>query len=1163
METAETNEAAEPRAPLGSPYVGLSYYTEDAAAIFFGRESERTLLIGNLRASRLTILYAQSGVGKSSLLRAGVAARVHELARRSLAERGSAGFVPVVFASWRDDPVSDLIDELELAIETFVSGQDARLPRTSLYDAITAAAHATDSTLVVLLDQFEEYFLYGATEKPAGRFADELAACISSPELSVNFLIAVREDSYAGVGDLFRGKLANPYANNFNLEHLDRDKARQAITRPIEHFNTGHPDDGSIRVEPGLIDAVLDQVRTGQVGFEHQARGAVQERGDGSASDRIETPYLQLVMSALWERERSTGSHELRLATLEDLGGAQAIVRSHLDRAMAELSEPERDTAVDVFHHLVTPSGTKIVHTLADLAQYGGRSLSEVQTLAEKLTSGQQRILRPVPAAPGDDRPRVEIYHDVLAPAILSWRATQTAQRLERDRQAAEARANRERRRARTFRALAAVSSILLVAAIVAVVLARVETNRAHTLARQALSRQLAAQAATDLKNGALARGVLFSIEAYRFAPTAEARSSLVSAQMATESMVALLGGHPAYVTSVAYSPDGRVIASGGADDTVLLQSTATGKTLLTLQGHTKPVRTVAYSPDGRLLVSGGDDHTLVEWNPASGQRLRVIRGQGGGVNQVAFSPNGRMLASANGDGTINLIDPGTGRLVRSLRVNRQAVNGVAFSPSGATLAAASSDSTVSIWSVATGSRIRTLKGHSASVNAVTFSPDGRTLASASDDHTVILWNAATGSRLRTLRGHTNYVNSVAFSHDGTILASAGADRNVILWDPRTGRRLQTLQGHAANVEDVVFAPSGYTLASGADDDQVIIWAARPPFFGRDFYVGSGADAVAYSRDGRLLAAGTGAGTIDLWDARTWRRIRTLGPAGSAIQSVAFTPDGRTIAAGTSGGSVILWNVGTGTRRRTYSGVSTSGPVYSVAYSPDGGTLAAGTSDDTVILWNARSGARERTLQGHTDFVFAVAFSPDSKLLASASNDKSVILWSVVSGQRLHTLLGHTAAVNAVAFSPDGATLASGGDDDNVILWNPSTGLARSDSLRATASVVSLAFSDDGRLLAAGGGAPGILVWDLRSGLATPLAGHSDTVEGLAFEPGSDVVASASLDGTVQISTPVPAEIGAGAVDARLCGIVRRNLQLSEWNEFVPGQPYHQTCPGT
>jgi CHASE2 domain-containing sensor protein len=423
---------------LQAPYVGLNYYTEADAHIFFGRDAERRKIIGNLRTARLTLLYAGSGVGKSSLLRAGVAARLRALAR-DRAAGDPARYVPVVFSAWKDDPVQALQAEVDAAVQSLPAGASEAVASQPLELALERAATRVDATLLIILDQFEEYFLYHAGQSA---FAEELARCINRPDLRVRFLIAIRDDAYAMLGNLFKGRIPNVYGNYLHLGYLGRDAAREAIRKPLERYNELREGAPPVAIEAELVEAVLDQVRAGQVALEAPGLGG---RGDFSpAGNEVETPYLQLVMKRLWDSEMSAGSHKLRLTTLIRLGGAEAIVKTHLDTALSHLPERRRDVAVDVFHHLITPSRTKIAHDIPSLAEYTGHTEAEVGRLLEALSSGDTRIVRPIPPPPGrDGSARYEVFHDVLAAPILDWRARQMAERLERERHRLEVRSAR------------------------------------------------------------------------------------------------------------------------------------------------------------------------------------------------------------------------------------------------------------------------------------------------------------------------------------------------------------------------------------------------------------------------------------------------------------------------------------------------------------------------------------------------------------------------------------------------------------------------------------------------------------------------------------------------------------------------------------------------
>ena len=286
------------------------------------------------------------------------------------------------------------------------------------------------------------------------------------------------------------------------------------------------------------------------------------------------------------------------------------------------------------------------------------------------------------------------------------------------------------------------------------------------------------------------------------------------------------------------------------------------GTPFCTLRGHAALVLSVAFSPDGKMLASGSFDNTVKLWNLATGQELRTFEGHKQYVNSVAFSPDGKTLASGSYDGTVRLWNPTTGQDLRLLRSHTKLAGAVAFNPDGKILASGSFD--VIMWNPATGQELRTLRGHDRSVHSVAFSPDGKMLAAGSYyDNAVILWNPATGQELRLLRSHTKLAGAVVFSPDGKMLASGGFD--VILWNPATGQELRTLRGHKNKVASVAFSPDGRILASASYDSTVKLW---DPATGQEFRTpklpGCAYSSVAFSLDGRMLASGS-YGYVELW----------------------------------------------------------------------------------------------------------------------------------------------------------------------------------------------------------------------------------------------------------------------------------------------------------
>ncbi len=544
-----------------------------------------------------------------------------------------------------------------------------------------------------------------------------------------------------------------------------------------------------------------------------------------------------------------------------------------------------------------------------------------------------------------------------------------------------------------------------------------------------------------------------------------------------------LLTGHTDNLYSISYSPDGKTLASGSLDGTILLWDTNTGRHLYTLKGHTEFVESVAFSPDGLTLASGGswEDETIRLWDVRTSTHRRTFTGHTGGVQSVSYSPDGKMLASGSGDGTIRLWNANTGAHLLTLTRHTDEVHSISFSPDGRTLASGSRDDTIRLWDANTGSLLHTLTEHTSSVFSVSYSPDGQTLASGSLDGTVRLWNTNTGTQLDTLWVDPEWVESISFSPDGRTLASSGGGETIRLWDANTGTHLLTFTGHTDRVKSVSFSPDGKTLAGGYHDGRVLLWDVSPGSLLRTLEGHTGTvESVAFSPDGRTLASGDGDSIVRLSDVATGEHLHTLRTRSEWLDSVAFSPDGNVLVTG-SGAYINFWDARTGTHLHRQAHTRF---VRSLAFSPDGSILASGGG--SLNLWDAETGALLRTLEGHTNEIFSVAFSPDGQVLASGSRDGTIRLWDVRTGALLRTRTEHTDTldyyghwVESVSFSPNGQMLASGSGDGTIHLWDASIGRLLRTLTEHKAGVNSVTFSPNGQMLASGSDDGTVLLWSL------------------------------------------------------------------------------------
>ena len=938
-----------------SPYKGLARYddTELDERFFFGRERETSLVSANVVASRLTILYGPSGVGKSSLLRAGVVRRLRSLVAVGPSVAGGTGDGPlaVVVDTWSDDPIGAIVT---------AAGARPVEPGEELADVLAERVAELGGELYLLLDQMEEYFLYQGRER-GDSLGSALAEVLARPELQVHVLIGIRDDALAEL-DAFKGRLPGLFGNVLRLDHLDAEAARAAFLEPLDALAAlGGP---RVVAEPALVAAVVDQVASGRIEGRMAGRGIVE---GARRRGRVEAAYLQLVLERLWEVERERGSDVLRASTLTELGGAGRIVQEHLQRALAGLDEPERELASRLFNHLVTPSGTKIAHGLDDLGRYAGDDSERIEPVLRALSG--ERVVRPLPAKNGGGT-RYEIFHDVLAGAVLDWRTRHEAERmLAREREAA-----RVRHRRLLAVILAAGAALAVLAALATY--AFVQRAEARDRARAAKARELTVASLSELdRDPELA--MLLALEAARRerTPAVEAAlrkslrgsrglganrlgSSVVAVAPAAGGVLAVTAdgrlhrpdGDPRRLAPrfdvAVFDPAGRRLAgAGGRDARVWAVDSGAVQASLRLPA---PVVRIAF--DGSTLAAA-DAKGLVRTHRLSDNRRAEFRLPS---RATALAVQGDRLVAASGK-VVRVFDLEQGRLVSEWPAEAATILGLAIAPTSDAVVTTGADSGIRLRQLPGGTLLNVMLGHLDFVTGAAFVPDGTRFVTIGGDGRARVWETSGGRPFAQLTGHNAELRTVATSRDGLRAVTGDAGGDVRVWDARGDQELRLLRRLTRPAVAVAWeggrpAP----VYKGGTDPRV---DRRARIEGAVVHLASGAvlrghendvNSVRYSADGARVITASQDRDARIWDARTGAPLVTLSGHFGAVNDASLSPDGRwavTAGPGTAG----VWDVGTGEILDYLRGHE--GPLTSAIFAPDSRTVVTAGADGTVRGW--------------------------------------------------------------------------------------------------------------------------------------------------------------------------------------------------------------------
>jgi WD40 repeat protein len=1166
---ARDGEDAE--APVVCPYKGLATFDTDDAEYFFGRERLVAELVARAVGAPLLVVVGPSGSGKSSVVRAGL---LPALAGGVLP--GSDGWARALIR-----PGEHPMSELRRAAGR-LDGERRR---------------------VLTVDQFEELFTACEDEEERGEFVAALVRAAHDREGGSVVVLAVRADFYgrcAAYPELSR--LLG--ANHVLVGPMSRDELRRAIEQPAQRVG--------LSVEPELVDALLADV----------------EAQPGA---------LPLLSTALLELWRQRDGRRLRLSAYARSGGVQGAVARLAEDAFVTLDPSQQAVARKVLLRLADEqAGGAIVRRRIGLAELEAERSAEVADVVARLADrrlltvsegavevAHEALLREWPrlrawldedvqgrrlhrqigdaarAWDADARDPGGLYRGARLSGALEWRAEHEPELNATERAFLDTSRAADERAQRRLRLVLGGVAALLAVAVVAGIVALDQRGSARTAATAAEAQRLGAQALTE---HSLDRSLLLARQGMALDDSRATRSNLLAALLRSPAAIAVLRGDGDRLLSLALHPDGRTLAVGDNDGTVLFFDAVTRRRLgRPYDAGLAPVFELEYSPDGRRLAvaaSAPPDGGYIDLLDGHTHRriARIVAGgPGPPLEDVTFSPDSRVLVADSADrrpggyfgpGDLTRWNARTGRLLEQRQISEQDLAFVDFLTDGKRLLTSNAPSGTTV--VRDARSLRALRRFPVAANRApraslalgttqrarrrfpvagsawgsAISPDGRLAALGSDDGSVRFLDLASG-RVRQADGrHVAPVRDARFTPDGRTLVTAGEDSTVIVWNVATASATETLEGHAGLVREVAISADGRTAYTASMDGSVIVWdLAGTRRLGRPFRAAPlDADdpVVAATPDGRTFAIPQSDGDVNLYDSFTLQRTAVLRVnPGARVFSVAFAPDGRTMAATTLLGEVSFWDLRT---RRPLGPPETAhvGGVWTPAFSRDGRWMATAGEDRIVWLWDARRRARSAKLQAGA-FINDVSLSPDGTRLAVTTGEVpgegSVEIYSIPRLKRIALLRMPWGRVGR--FSPDGRTLVVGDHEGRLQLFNTETWHPRTRPVIAhPGDIISATFSADSRTLATTS-VGGARLWDLGSGrpIGAGLPGPPQRRGAAVFVRSGTHLVAIHDNGRGLLW-----DVRSSSWAKQACNIAGRTLTRGEWEDALPGRDYAPAC---
>ena len=1147
-----------------NPWPGLASFREADRDFFHGRDSESGELTRLVLRERLTVLFGLSGLGKSSLLAAGVFPRLRQ-----------ENVLPVPLRlDFSSGDAADLSGQVRQALfrESAAAGIEAPPARTDetlweLFHRQGAEFWSSRNRLVTPLlafDQFEEIFTLGRGLAATETFLTELADLIEGrPPATVKArLDAAPEEAKEFVFARHGYKVLLSLREDFlpDLEGL-RDRIRSIVHNRLRltRMNGGQALDVVLHPGGALID--------GEVGEQVVRFVAGAAPGVPLADLEIEPALLSVVCRELNHKRRQRGEAKITADLLE--GSRAQILSDFYERSVADLPTAVRTFVED---RLITTSGFRNSVALDDALEAPGVTREALDHLIER------RLLRVEERGGGVQR--LELTHDVLTGVIRASRdlrrQRQAREQAEAARRQAEEMAGETRRKLRQSRRATIALTVLLLAALAAFVWG-IRGQRRAELASQQLQTALADSDMEDARhladNGTADQALAYLARGVRKDPDNLQVRSLLLARLLHRDWARLLTTlhHAGEVHAAALSPDGRAIAAAVDDGTVQIWQAPDGNPAGPPLRHAAPVTAVEWSPDGRRLATVAAGAFL--WDPTTGRLIARVGSEAahaahfspdgrlllvvaaaphrpraaqvwevatgrpaapplatpGAVLDARWSPDGHAIATASEDGTAQVWDAGSGQPLSPPLRHTGPVAAARFSPDGARLVTASADNTARIWEIASGRPLTPPLPHRDHVLAAGFSPDGRRVATASADDTAAVWDASTGKQLCALR-HGYAVVAIAFSPDSTRLLTASRDGTARIWDVagrQIGQQIGQSMRHDDAIRTIEWSRNGERVLTASDDHKVRLWDVRPDAAPALLLPGGPVVAARFGAAGaggaRTVITTAADGSVQVWDAAT---NRPLGPptrsAAPGTPSVSG-PGGLVV---TFTGSEAEVRDGNGRRLAT---LAHRAPILAAAFNP-GGRLVATVDAGQIRVWEARTGRPIRQLAPLDRQQFTgVAFPPvgDGRLLTVSTNDfdgdSSARLWDLPTGRPVGDPMRHEDRIVAVRFSPNGDTVLTASRDNSARLWRTRRGEPIGEPIgepmRHEGILRAAEFSPDGQRVVTASDDGTARIWDARNGheIADPLNHGGIPVVAASWSPDSQRLVTVTGDGVARL----------------------------------------------